>query len=176
MDFYIDTNKNHHYQLQNSTKTVLSHCLHTSSFQHLLNRYPAPTSLQNLPSSFLDIQYINKNPEDGSNNSTMVAPLKQPYSMPSLKKVFHEIHTTKNFRSTKHWILQELQLNFKNKVIRNLSSHQVPPNESEVLALSLNFVPTPSASTHPLIQKSTTRLTQTMKKQLYFKNQPLTIK
>ena len=81
-----------------------------------------------------------------------------------------------NFRSTRRRILQELQANFKRKAIRNLSSYQLSPNESEVLALGLNFVLTPSASTHHLIQKSASHLTQTMEKQFHFKNHPLTIK
>ena len=103
--------------------------------------------------------------------------LKQPYSRPSFKKLFSEIRTTKNFRSTKRCrILQELQSNFERKAIRNLSSNQLWPNESEVLALGLNFVSTPSASTYHVIQKSASQLTQTMKKQFYFKNHLLTIK
>ena len=92
------------------------------------------------------------------------------------KKLFPEIRTTKNFRGTKRRILQELQSNFEKKAIRNLSSYQLSPNESEVLALGLKFVPTPSASTCHLIQKSAFRLTQTMKKQFHFKSHPLTIK
>ena len=44
-----------------------------------------------------------------------------------------------------------------------ISSSQVSPIEAEVLALGLIFVPTPPASTHHLIQKSATRLIQTMK-------------
>ena len=104
------------------------------------------------------------------------APLKQPYSRPSFKKLFPEICTTKNFRSTQRRIFQELQSNFERKAIRNLSSYQLSLFESEVLALGLNFVPTPSASTHHLIQKSASRLTQTMKKQFRFKNHTLTIK
>ena len=62
------------------------------------------------------------------------------------------------------------------EAIRNFFSHQLSPNESEVLALCLNFVLTPSPSTHHLIQKLATRLTQTMKKQFHFKNHLLTIK
>ena len=73
-------------------------------------------------------------------------------------------------------ILQELQSNFKRKAIRNLSSYQLSPNEIEVLALGLNFVPIPSASTHHLVQKSASHLTQTREKQFHFKNHPLTIK
>ena len=103
------------------------------------------------------------------------APLKRPYSRPLFKKLFPELHTTKNFISTKRRILQELQLNFDRKAIRNLSSYQLSPNESEVLTLALNFVPTLSASTYYLFQKTASRLTQTMKKQLHFKNHPLTI-
>ena len=104
------------------------------------------------------------------------APLKRPYSRPLFKKLFPEIRTTKNFRRTKCRIIQELQLTFQVKAIRNLSSYELSPNESEVLLLGLNFVLTPSASTHHLIQKSASRLTQTMKKQFHFKNNPLTIK
>ena len=92
------------------------------------------------------------------------------------KKLFPEIRTTKNFRGTKRRILQELQSNFKRKAIRNLSSYQLSPNEIEVLALGLNFVPTPSDSTHHLVQKSASHLTQTREKQFHFKNHPLTIK
>ena len=43
--------------------------------------------------------------KDWSNKNTMVAPLKRPYSKPSFKKLFPEIHTTKNFRNTKRRIL-----------------------------------------------------------------------
>ena len=99
---------------------------------------------------------------------------KRPYAKSSFKKLFLEIRTTKNFRSTKRRILQKLQTNFKNKAIRNLSSHHLSRIETEVLGL--NFVPTPPASTHHLVQKSATRLIQTMKKQFYFRNQPLTTK
>ena len=106
----------------------------------------------------------------------MAAPLKRPYSRPSFKTLFLEIRTTKNFRSTKRRNFQELQSNFKRKAIRNLSSYQLSPNKSEVLALGLNFVSTPSASTYHLIQKSASQLTQTMKKQFHFKDHPLTIK
>ena len=95
MDFYIDIDKNHHYQLQNSIKTILPNCFHTLPYQHLLNRYPAPTSSQNLPSSFLNIQHINTNCQDGSNNSTMVTPFKQPYSTPSFKKLPGNTHHQK---------------------------------------------------------------------------------
>ena len=86
------------------------------------------------------------------------------------------MRTIKNFRSTICRILQELQSNFQRKAIRNLSSYQLSPVESKVIALGLNFVPTPSASTHHLIQKSATRLTRTMKKQFHFKDHLLTIK
>ena len=82
----------------------------------------------------------------------------------------------KNFRSTICRILQELQSNFQRKAIRNLSSYQLSPIESKVIALGLNFVPTPSASTHHLIQKSATHLTWTMKKQFHFKDHLLAIK
>ena len=92
------------------------------------------------------------------------------------KNCSQQIRTTKIFRITKRRILYELQSDFKRKGIRNFSSHQQSPNENEVLTIGLNFFPTPSASTHHLIQKSATRLTQTMKKQFHFKNQPLTIK
>ena len=75
----------------------------------------------------------------------------------------------RNFRNTKLWILQKLQTSFGIKAIRNLFSHQLSPNETEVLTFGLNFVPTPPASTHHLVLKSATRLT-------YFRNQPLTTK
>ena len=110
--------------------------------------------------------------KDWSNKKTTVAPLKQPYCKPSFKKLFAEIRTTKNFRSTKHRILQELQSNFQNKAIRNLSSYQLSSIKSEVLSLSLNFVPTPSVSIHHLIQKSATRLTQTIKNNSISKTTP----
>ena len=83
--------------------------------------------------------------------------------------------TTKNFRNTKHRILQELQTNFRNKAIRNISSHQLSPIETEVLGLGLNFVPTPLAFRHHVVLKSTNRLTQTMKKQFHFRNQVSTL-
>ena len=101
---------------------------------------------------------------------------KRPLAKPSFKKLFPEIRTTKHFRSTKRWIGQELQTNFKSKAIRNLSSHHLSRIETEVLALGLNFVPTPPASIQHLVQKSATRLIQTMKKQFHFRNQPLTTK
>ena len=50
------------------------------------------------------------------------------------------------------------------------------PIESEVLALGLNFVATPSASTRHLIQKSATRVTWIVKKLFYFEDHSLTIK
>ena len=89
---------------------------------------------------------------------------------------FPKRHTTRNFKSTTCWILQELQTSFKNIAVRNLSSHQLSPIETEILALGLNFVPTSPASTHYFIQKSATYLIETMKKQLNFRNQPLTTK
>ena len=49
-------------------------------------------------------------------------------------------------------------------------------NQSEVVTLGLNFVLPPSTSTHHLIQKSASQLTQTIKKQFHFKDHPLTIK
>ena len=45
----------------------------------------------------------------------MVAQLKRPYSQLLFRKLFLETHTTKNFRSTKPQILQELQTSFKKK-------------------------------------------------------------
>ena len=86
------------------------------------------------------------------------------------------MRTIKNFRSTTCPILQELQSNFQRKAIRNLSSYQLSLIESKVIALGLNFVSTPSASTHHLIQKSATHLTWTMKKQFHFKDHLLAIK
>ena len=120
--------------------------------------------------------YINITRTDDSNNSSLVESPKRPSAKPSFKKLFPEIHTTKIFRSTKRRIFQELQTNFKNKAIRNLSSHHLSRIKTEVLALGLNFVPTPPASTHHLIQKSANRLIQTMKKQFHFRNQPITTK
>ena len=79
------------------------------------------------------------------------------------------MRTTKNFRSTKLCILQELQSNFERKAIRNLSSYQLSPNKSEVFVLGINFVPTPLTSARHLIQRSASRLTKTVKKQLHFK-------
>ena len=101
---------------------------------------------------------------------------KWPYSIPSFKKLFSQTRTTRNFRNTKHQILQGLQTNFRNKAIRNLSSHQLSPTETKVLALSLNFVPTLPASTPHLVLKSANRLTQSMKKQFHIRNQSLTNK
>ena len=80
----------------------------------------------------------------------------------------------RNFRNGKRGILQKLETNFRNKAIRNLSSHQLSPIETEVFTLGLNFVPTPLGSTHHLVLKLTNPLTQTMKKQFNFRNQPLT--
>ena len=106
----------------------------------------------------------------------MKAQPKRPYSKPSFKKLFPETHTMIKFRNTKCQILQELQTSFKNKAITNLSSHQLSPTEIEVLNLGLNFVPTLPASTHHLVLKSANCLTQTMKKQFHFRNQPLITK
>ena len=61
--------------------------------------------------------------KDGSNKKTMVVPLKLPYPQPSFKKQFPEIWTTKNFRRTKHCILQELQLNFQRKAFYPLTNY-----------------------------------------------------
>ena len=93
----------------------------------------------------------------------MTAQPKQPYSKPSFKKLFPETYTMRNFRNAKHRILQELQMSFKNKAIWNPSSHQLSPIETEVLALDLNFVPTPPPSTPHLNLKLANHLTQTMK-------------
>ena len=106
----------------------------------------------------------------------MKAQTKRPYSEPSFKKLFPEICTTRNFRKTKHWILQEFQTSFKSKAIRNLSSHQLSPIKTEVLKLGVHFIPTPPTSTHHLVLKSANRFTQTMKRQFYFRNQPLITK
>ena len=149
MAFYIDTTSNHLHQTQRSIRKVPPHLSHISSFEGLLDRYPVPTSPRHLPSSFLDIHQCYR--KDEANKQTMVAPIKQPYSRLSFKKLFPEIRTTKNFRSIKRRILPELQSNFVGKAIRNLSSYQLSPNEIEVLALGLNFVLTPSRSTHHLI-------------------------
>ena len=94
----------------------------------------------------------------------MKAQPKRPYSKPSFKN------------RHKRRILQELQMSFQNKAIRNLSSHQLSPIETEVLTLGLNFVPTPLASTHHLVLKLANCLTETMKKQFHFRNQPLITK
>ena len=120
--------------------------------------------------------YINITPTDDSKKSSLGESPKQPYTKPSFKKLYPQIRTTKNFRSTKRRILQELQTNLENKVIRNLSSHHLSRIETEVLALGLNFAPTPPAYTHHLVQKSVTHLIQTMKKQFHFRNQLLTTK
>ena len=109
-----------------------------------------------------------KNQKDGSKKVARTAQPKQPYSIPSFKKLFPQTHTMRNFRNTKHWILQELQTSFRNKTIRNLSSHQLSPIETEVHALGLNFVPTPTTSAHHLVLKSANHLSQTMKKQFHF--------
>ena len=104
---------------------------------------------------------------------------KQPYSIPSFKKLFLQTCTMRNFRNTKPQILQELQTSFRNKAVRNLSSHQLSPSETEILALGLNFVPTPLAYTHHLILVLTNHLTRTMKfqfQQFHFRNEPLTTK
>ena len=106
----------------------------------------------------------------------MKAQSKRPYSKPSFKKLFPETRTMRNFRNTKHQILQELQTSFKNKAIWKLSSHQLSPIETKVFALGLNLVPTPLATTHHLVLKSANRLTQTMKNQFRFRNQPLITK
>ena len=100
MAFYIDTTSNHLHQTQRSIRKVPPYLSHISSFEGLLDRYPVPTSPWHLPSSLLDIhQYYRK---DGSNKQTMVAPIKQPYSRPSFKKLFQEIRTTKNFKRQKY--------------------------------------------------------------------------
>ena len=52
--------------------------------------------------------------------------------------------------------IRELQSNFQRKTVRNLSSNQLSLIESEVLALGLDYFPTPSASTNHPIQKSAT--------------------
>ena len=74
--------------------------------------------------------------------------LKWPYSQPLFRKLFLKTYTTKHFRSIKRQIFQQLHTSFKNNALRNLSSHQLLPIETEILALGLNFVPTPPASTH----------------------------
>ena len=106
----------------------------------------------------------------------MIAQPKQPYSKLLFKKFFLQTCTMRNFGNTKLWIPQELQTSFKNKAIINLSAHQLYLTETEVLALGLNFVPTPQASTHHLVLKSTNCLIKTMKKQFHFRNQPLITK
>ena len=92
----------------------------------------------------------------------MKAQPKWPYSKPSFKKLYSETGTMRNLWNTKHQILQELQTSFKNKAIRNLSSQQLSPIETEVLTLGLNFVPTPIAPTHHLVLKLANRLAQTI--------------
>ena len=87
--------------------------------------------------------YIDKNCKDVFEKLTRIEQPKRPYSIASFKKLLPQVHTTRNFRKTKRWILQELQTKFRNKAIRNHSSHQLSPIETEVLALGLNFVPTP---------------------------------
>ena len=77
----------------------------------------------------------------------------------------------KNLRNTKGQILQELQTSFKNKAMRNRSSHHLSSIETEVLTLGLNFIPTPVASKHHLVLKLSNHLTQTMKKQFHFRYQ-----
>ena len=173
MAFYIDPTKNHYYQPQRSIRIIPTHYL---TF-HPSRVYSIDTQClhQSEISTPLFWAYINKTRKAGSNKSTSVAPFKRPHSRPWFKKLFLEMCTKRNYRSTKRYILQGLQSNFKMKTIRNYS-YQLSLNESEVLVLSLNFVLTSSASTHHLIQKSTTRFTQTLMKPFHFKNQPLTIK
>ena len=106
----------------------------------------------------------------------MTAQPERPYSIPSFKKLFPQTRTRRNVRNTKCWILQELQTIFKNKAIRNLSSHHQSPIETAVLVLGLTFVPATPASILHLVLKLANWLTQTMKKQFYFRNQPQTTK
>ena len=70
-----------------------------------------------------------------------------PYSANSFWK-----HTPQKTSEVKRRILQELQTSFKSKAMRNLSSHELSPIETEVLALGDNFVPTTPASTHHTTQ------------------------
>ena len=46
--------------------------------------------------------YNNTTCENGSNNSIMVAQLRQPYSRPLFRKLFPKTRAIKNFGSTKH--------------------------------------------------------------------------
>ena len=55
--------------------------------------------------------------------------IKQPCSKLSFTKLFPEMRITKNFTSSKRRILQELQTSFKSKAMRNLSFHQLSPNQ-----------------------------------------------
>ena len=119
MAFYIDTTNNQYYQRQRSIRIIPPHRPHISSFQV---QSTDTQCLHHPEISPLFFQaYINTTHKDGSRKSTSVAPFKRPHFRPSFKKLFQEIHTTKNFRSIKRQILQELQSNFKKKAIRNLS-------------------------------------------------------
>ena len=95
---------------------------------------------------------------------------------PTIIFFFSKLSTTKNPKNTKRQILQILKINLSSKTIQSLSSYQSSPQEFEVRYLGFNFGSTPSYSTYQLIQKSTACLTQTMKKQFHFRNQPLNSK
>ena len=84
---------NQHISTPSTTSTR-----YPSSMQH--HGYLAPVSHQNLPSFFQ--AYNNTTYEGGSNNSIMVAQLRQPCYRPLFRKLFPKIRAIKNFGSTKH--------------------------------------------------------------------------
>ena len=133
-------------QPQQSTNKNPVHCCHNFTLLLPRVRYPVTASPQNLPSFFP--AHMNTTRKNSFKNSGMVARRKQPYSQPLFRKFFLGTYTTKTCRSTKCQILQELKTSFKSKATRNLSSHQLSPIETKVLALSINFVPITPSSTH----------------------------
>ena len=117
---------------RSTVSTLSPRSFHWADTQLVLNPRISPPFFQ---------VYINTTRKDSSKNLAMAARPKRPYSKIFFKKLFLETDTRKNLRSTKRWILQELQTSFKNKAIRNLSTHQLSLIKIEVLHLGLNFAP-----------------------------------
>ena len=124
--FHTDTT-NELQRSQNTPPTRTRSTIPIPSSQLLpLGRHVAPASTLNFPSlsSLTSLQPVKMalRTSQGQNNSSDHTP--KPHSRnTSVKKV-----SPRNFRSTQHQILQELQMTFKNKARRNLCSQLCPNN------------------------------------------------
>ena len=128
--------------------------------------YKHPTSLSPLRPLSLSDNYQSHPMEDDATFQTVLFKTQVKQSFP---KIPHYQHS----RNTKHQISKILKTTISGKALQSLTSCQLSLQQFEVRYLGFNFGSITSTFTFYLMQKSSTCLTQTMKKQFHFRNQPL---